>query len=57
MKTTQFRMEPKLIAAELWLQREISETKLKKVLTKEEIKDLKFGKRWMKKCLESTLER
>ena len=57
MKTTQFRMEPKLIAAELWLQGEISETKLKKVLTEEEIKDLKFGKRWMKECLESTPER
>ena len=37
----------KEIAAELWLKGEISETKLRKVLSEEEIKDLKFGKQWI----------
>ena len=37
----------KRVAAELWLRGEISETKLKKVLRDEEVKDLKFGKHWI----------
>ena len=37
----------KKVAAELWLKGEISETKLRKVLSEEEIKDLQFGKQWI----------
>lgn len=37
----------KKVAAELWLQGELSEVKLKKVLNAEEIEDLTFGKRWI----------
>lgn len=41
----------KTLAAELWLKGEISEAKLKKVLSEEEIKDLKFGKHWIEDIL------
>lgn len=41
----------KKLAAELWLKGEISEAKLKKVLSEEEIKDLKFGKHWIEDIL------
>ena len=41
----------KLVAAELWLKGEISETNLKKVLNGEEIKDLKFGQSWIEETL------
>ena len=37
----------KKLAAELWLKGELSETKLRKVLSGEEIKDLQFGKQWI----------
>lgn len=42
----------KRVAAELWLKGEISEIALKKVLTDEEIKDLRFGKRWIEEMLD-----
>ncbi len=41
----------KEIAAELWLKGEISETALKKALSKEEVKDLKFGRQWIEETL------
>ncbi|MBI4017234.1 MAG: ribbon-helix-helix protein, CopG family [Candidatus Aenigmarchaeota archaeon] len=41
----------KKLAAELWLKGEISESKLKKVLTEEEIKDIKFGKHWIEEAI------
>ncbi|MBI4147907.1 ribbon-helix-helix protein, CopG family [Candidatus Woesearchaeota archaeon] len=41
----------KKLAAELWLKGEISETKLKKVLSEEDLKDLKFGKRWIEEVI------
>lgn len=41
----------KHLAAELWIKGEISETKLKKVLSDEEVKDLKFGKQWIEDVL------
>ncbi len=41
----------KRIAAELWLKGEIPEHKLKKVLSEDELKDLKFGKRWIEETL------
>ncbi|MEK6950104.1 MAG: ribbon-helix-helix protein, CopG family [Nanoarchaeota archaeon] len=41
----------KKVAAELWLKGEIPETKLRKVLREEEIKDLKFGKHWIEDVL------
>ncbi|MBI4142111.1 hypothetical protein HY484_04250 [Candidatus Woesearchaeota archaeon] len=41
----------KRLAAELWLKGELSETKLKKVLNEEEIKDLKFGKHWVEEVI------
>lgn len=41
----------KNLASELWLRGEISEVKLKKVLSEEEIKDLKFGKHWIEEVI------
>ena len=41
----------KRIAAELWLKGELPEHKLKKVLSEDELKDLKFGKRWIEETL------
>ena len=41
----------KKIAAELWLQGELSESKLRKVLSHEEIQDLSFGKQWIEDVL------
>jgi predicted transcriptional regulator len=41
----------KEVATELWIKGEIPETNLKKVLDKEEIKDLKFGKQWIKETI------
>ncbi|GEM_PF-4314460 len=41
----------KRIAAELWLKGELPEHQLKKVISEEEIKDLKFGKRWIEETL------
>jgi metal-responsive CopG/Arc/MetJ family transcriptional regulator len=41
----------KKLSAELWLKGEISETKLKKILTEEEIEDLKFGKKWFEEVI------
>jgi len=41
----------KKLAAELWLKGEISESKLKKILTEEEIKDIKFGKHWIEEAI------
>src|SRR3989338_5622811 len=41
----------KKLAAELWLKGELSETKLRKVLSEEEIKDLRFGKHWVEEVI------
>ncbi len=44
----------KKVAAELWLRGEIPDTKLKKILTEQDIKDLKFGKRWIEEVIHET---
>lgn len=41
----------KKLAAELWLKGELSETQLRKALSEEEVKDLKFGKRWVEEVI------
>ena len=62
MNMAQFKVEPvqkllneeehlKQLAAELWLKGEISDTKLKKILNTEDIRDLKFGKRWIEETI------
>ena len=47
LKENQEKEKLKQLAAELWLKGELSETKLKKVLSEEEISDLKFGRQWV----------
>ncbi|MBI2109968.1 ribbon-helix-helix protein, CopG family [Candidatus Woesearchaeota archaeon] len=44
----------KKVAAELWLRGEIPDTKLKKILTEQDLKDLKFGKRWIEEVIHET---
>ena len=42
----------KKLACELWLKGELSETQLKKALSDEEVKDLKFGKQWIEEVID-----
>lgn len=51
LKEKEQKEKLKKLAAEFWLKGEISETKLKKVLNEEEIKDLKFGKQWVEDAI------
>ncbi|HLD34105.1 MAG TPA: hypothetical protein VJB66_05235 [Candidatus Nanoarchaeia archaeon] len=37
--------------AKLWLDGKVNESKLRKVLTSEEMKDLKFGKKWIEETV------
>ncbi len=51
LEERQEKQQLKKLAAELWIKGEISEAKLKKVLSEEEIKDLKFGKHWIEEIV------
>ena len=51
IQETEEKERLKRLAGELWLKGEISESKIKKVLTEEEVKDLKFGKHWIEEVI------
>lgn len=47
------KLKDKKKAAELWLNGKLGEEDLKRILSREEMKDLKFGKSWVEEMVES----